>query len=118
MDLGSNRVARGRPVSKLIGKGTLRTTRNFLLGIIHPKEVFMNKIRFAVAALIIAGLASPISTVQAMTHKHHKSTTTTGSNMKSGTTTGANTKPSSANPSSQGNTGAGTNHPGSATKND
>ena len=78
----------------------------------------MNKIRFAVAALIIAGLASPISTAQAMTHKHHKSaTTTTGSNMKSGTTTGANTKPSSANPSSEGNTGPGTNHAGSATKN-
>ena len=78
----------------------------------------MMKIRWAVAALVIAGLASPMSTVQAMTHKHHKSSAaTTGSNMKAGTTTGANTKPSAANPSSQGNTGPGTNHAGSATKN-
>ena len=81
----------------------------------------MTKIKWAVAALVIAGLASPMSTVQAMTHKHHKSsaatTTTTGANMKAGTTTGANTKPSAANPSSQGNTGPGTNHAGSTSKN-
>jgi len=78
----------------------------------------MMKIRWAVAALVIGGLASPMSTVQAMTHKHHKSSAmTTGSNMKAVTTTGANTKPSSANPSSQGNTGPGTNHAGSTTKN-
>jgi hypothetical protein len=37
--------------------------------------------------------------------------------MKAGTTTGANTKPSSANPSSEGNTGPGTNHAGSTNKN-
>ena len=73
----------------------------------------MTKIRWAVAALVIAGLASPMSTAQAMTQKHHKSSTTTGSNMKAGTTTGANTKPSSANPSSQGNVGPGTNQAGS-----
>ena len=77
----------------------------------------MTKIRWAVAALVITGLASPIPTVQAMTHKHHKSSATTGSNMKAGTTTGANTKPTSANPSSEGNVGPGTNHAGSTSKN-
>jgi len=69
----------------------------------------MTKIRWVVAALVIGGLASPMPTVQAMTHKHHKSSATTGSktmgsNMKAGTTTGANSKP-------------GTNHAGSTSKN-
>ena len=36
----------------------------------------MTKIRWAVAALVITGLASPMPTVQAMTHKHHKSSAT------------------------------------------
>ena len=76
----------------------------------------MMKFRWAVAALVIAGLASPISTVDAKTHKHHKSgmsTTTTGSNTKAGVTTGANAKSNSANPSSEGNVGPGTNQAGS-----
>ncbi|MBV8696494.1 hypothetical protein [Bradyrhizobium sp.] len=79
----------------------------------------MTKIRWAVAALVIAGLASPMSTVQARTHKHHKSSATSemnaksGMNSKPGMTTGANAKYNSANPSSQGNVGPGTNQAGS-----
>ena len=75
----------------------------------------MMKIRLTVAALIIAGLASPIVNADAMTHKRHKAHTsaTAGPNMKPGTTTGANSKPSAANPSSQGNVGPGTNQAGS-----
>jgi len=75
----------------------------------------MMKIRLAVAALIIAGLASPTISVSAKSHKHYskQSSMAKAPNTKSGMTTGANSKPSSANPSSQGNVGPGTNHAGS-----
>jgi hypothetical protein len=85
----------------------------------------MMKIRLAVAALIIAGLAYPTIGVSATSYKHsskHSSTMSKHSSMakeptaKPSVTTGANTKPSSANPSSQGNTGPGTNHAGSMNK--
>ena len=95
----------------------------------------MTKIKWTVAALVIAGLASPIANADAKSYKHHKSqssamtgtnkkmtdknksTAATGTNKSPGTTTGANTKSSSGNPSSQGNTGPGTNHAGSMNKN-
>ena len=85
----------------------------------------MMKIRLAVAALIIAGLACPTIGISATSYKHsskHSSTSKHSSmarapNAKSGMTTGANTKPSAANPSSEGNTGPGTNHAGSMNKN-
>jgi hypothetical protein len=86
----------------------------------------MMKIRLAVAALIIAGLACPTIGTSATSYKHsskHSSTMSKHSSMarapnaKSGVTTGANTKPSAANPSSEGNVGPGTNHAGSTNKN-
>jgi hypothetical protein len=123
MNFGSKLVVgRGGAVSKLIETGTVRRRADLLLASSNQGDLSMMKIRWAVAALVIGGLASPMTTVQAMTHKHHKSSATTGSktmgsNMKAGTTTGANTKPTSANPSSEGNVGPSTNHAGSTSKN-
>ncbi len=75
----------------------------------------MKKFSLAVTALVIAGLASPIVTAGAKTHKHHKSQTsaTSGSTTNSGMTTGSTAKSNAANPSSQGNVGPGTNQAGS-----
>ncbi len=70
----------------------------------------MKKTQLAIAAFVAAGLAAAPFAAEAKHHKkHHTSTSTetTGANMKSG---------ASANPSSQGNVGAGTNQAGSMSK--
>jgi len=72
----------------------------------------MKKTQLAIAAFVAAGLAAAPFAAEAKHHKkHHESTSTssqtTGANMKSG---------SSANPSSQGNVGPGTNQAGSMGK--
>jgi hypothetical protein len=70
----------------------------------------MKKTQLAVAAFVAASLAAvPLAAQAKHKAKHHASTSsqTTGTNMKSGT---------SANPSSQGNVGPGTNQAGSLSK--
>jgi hypothetical protein len=70
----------------------------------------MTKAQLAIAAFVAASLAVVPLAAEAKHHKkHHESTSsqTTGANMKSGT---------SANPSSQGNGGPGTNQAGSMSK--
>lgn len=72
----------------------------------------MKKIQLAFAVLVATGLAAAPFAAEAKSHKakHHSSMssqTTTGANMRSGT---------SANPSSQGNVGPGTNQAGSMSK--
>jgi ABC-type oligopeptide transport system substrate-binding subunit len=66
------------------------------------------KTKLALAILVATGLAAAPFAAEAKSHKKHHSSmssqTTTGANMKSGT---------SANPSSQGNVGPGTNQAGS-----
>jgi hypothetical protein len=68
----------------------------------------MKKTQLAFAALVAAGLVAAPFAAEAKSHKtkHHSmsSQTTTGANMRSG---------GSANPSSQGNVGPGTNQAGS-----
>lgn len=67
------------------------------------------------AVLVTAGLAAVPFAAEAKTHKKHhaatSSATTTGANMKS-----SKSKSMSNNPSSQGNTGPGTNQGGSMPK--
>jgi hypothetical protein len=72
----------------------------------------MKKTQLAFAVLLAAGLVAAPFAAEAKSHKtkHHSSMSshsTTGANMKSG---------SSANPSSQGNVGPGTNQAGSMSK--
>jgi hypothetical protein len=70
----------------------------------------MKKTQLALALLVATGLAAAPFAAEAKSHKRHhtmSSQTTTGANMKSGT---------SANPSSQGNVGPGTNQAGSMSK--
>ncbi|WP_315703004.1 MULTISPECIES: hypothetical protein [unclassified Bradyrhizobium] len=73
----------------------------------------MKTTQLAIAVLVASTLAAAPFAAQAKSHKtrhHHSATssqTTTGSNMRSGT---------SANPSSQGNVGPGTNQAGSMSK--
>jgi hypothetical protein len=70
----------------------------------------MKKTQLAIAAFVAASLAAvPLAAQAKHKAKHHASTSsqTTGTNMKSGT---------SANPSSQGNVGPGTNQAGSLPK--
>ena len=65
----------------------------------------MNKTKLAIGALAIAGLLGSSFAADAMSHKHHKhSSTTTGTSMKSHDSGRA------ANPSGQGNVGPGTNN--------
>jgi hypothetical protein len=67
----------------------------------------MIKLRLAVVALIVAGLASPSIGATTKSYKHsskHSSMMKKEPNAKPGTTTGANTKPSSAK-STQGSNG-------------
>ncbi|MGA7807448.1 hypothetical protein [Bradyrhizobium sp.] len=74
----------------------------------------MKKTGTAIAVLVAAGLAGAPLAAQAKSHKHTRShsSMTTGSNMShSSMTTGSNMKSnSSANPSSEGNVGPGTNN--------
>ena len=83
----------------------------------------MIKGRLAIAAVVIAGLASPAFAHGMKSHKHskhyssHSSMTTTGANTKSGATSGANMgaqSSSGANASGSGNMGAGTSGSGGA----
>ena len=73
----------------------------------------MKKAQLAFAILMTAGLVATPLAAQAKSHKKHhhssmsSSQSTTGANMKGG---------SSANPSSQGNVGPGTNQAGSMSK--
>jgi hypothetical protein len=69
----------------------------------------MIKTKLLIGALAVAGLvASPLA-AEAKSMKHHKHhATTTGANMKS--------DKGAANPSSQGNAGAGTSNPSSGSK--
>jgi hypothetical protein len=75
----------------------------------------MKKAQLAFALLVATGLAAAPFAAEAKSHKkHHSSQSTTGANMG---TTGSNMRPgSSANPSSQGNVGPGTNQAGSMSK--
>ncbi|HKG99437.1 MAG TPA: hypothetical protein VKB08_01765 [Bradyrhizobium sp.] len=69
----------------------------------------MRKIKLAIGALVVAGLAGSTFTADAKTQKRtkHPSSMTTGANMKSGAM--KSTKGSTAaNPSSSGNVGPGT----------
>ena len=71
----------------------------------------MKKTQLALAIFVASALAAAPFAAEAKSHKtrHHATTSsqTTGANMKSGT---------SANPSSQGNVGPGTNQAGSMSK--
>ncbi|HEU0146804.1 MAG TPA: hypothetical protein VFR21_07985 [Bradyrhizobium sp.] len=72
----------------------------------------MKTTQLTLAVLLAAGLAAAPFAAEAKSHKKHhsmssSSSQTTGANMKSGST---------ANPSSQGNVGPGTNQAGSMSK--
>jgi hypothetical protein len=76
------------------------------------EPALMKTTQLAFAVLVAAGLAATPFAAQAKHHKKHHSSmsssqTTTGANMRSG---------GSANPSSQGNVGPGTNQAGSMSK--
>jgi hypothetical protein len=91
------------------GTASLRTCWQFVRQL---RSFIMKKTQLALAALVATGLAAAPFAAEAKSHKtkHHSS-------MSSQTTTGANTKSgSSANPSSEGNVGPGTNQAGSMSK--